>query len=177
LVHTTVRVEWEARYVSQYLADKYPTAIVMHRVPMGDIPEELKQAVGAIAATQWFRPSRPVADAIAITPTHLVLIEGKIFDPNRAIGQLLFYSRLIDFTPELAPYKDLPRIYQVVTAREPPWASHAQEFTDVQIIVYAPDWIQDYYEHLQGYWTKTTRAARETRKQTLTALGFTSGAQ
>jgi len=177
LVHTTVRTEWEARYVSQYLADTYPNATVMHRVPMGDIPDTVKQTVGAVAATQWFRPSRPVADAIAITPTTLVLIEGKIFDPNRAIGQLLFYSRLIDYTPELQPYASLSRAYQVVTAREPPWATHAHAFQDVQIVVYAPAWIQDYYTHLQSYWTKSTRAARETRKQTLTALGFTSGAQ
>jgi len=162
--------------VSQYLADFYPAATVMHRVPMGDIPADLKAAVGDQAAFQWFRPSRPVADAIAITPTTLILIEGKIFNPNQAIGQLLFYSRLIDFTPELRPYVSLPRVYQVVTAREPPWATHAQEFTDVQIVVYAPDWIQDYYNHLQSYWTKNARAARTTRKQTLTALGFTSGA-
>lgn len=172
LVHTTVRKEWEARFVSEYLAEKFPDVITMHRVPLGDIPQALKDEHGDIKAAKWFRPSRPIADAIAIADQVLVLIEGKIFDPNRALGQLLFYNRLIGYTPELSQYKDLPRILQLVTARTPPWASHAEAFPDIQIVEYQPTWINEYYAQLQGYWTKEARQGRQARKDVLKSLGY-----
>lgn len=172
LAHTTVRKEWEARYVSEYLLEKFPEATTMHRVPLGSIPDELKETHGPASATKWFRPNRPVADAIAVFGRRLFLIEGKIFDPNRAIGQLLFYSRLLQATPELKDYRDFTVIMQLVTARAPPWASRADLFPEVQIVVYQPAWIQDYYEHLQTYWTAEKRQGRITRKQVLTSLGY-----
>ena len=158
--------------MSEYLLEKFPQAVTMHRVPLGAIPDELKEIHGPAAAVKWFRPSRPVADAIALFGRRLFLIEGKIFDPNRAIGQLLFYSRLIPSTPELKDYKDFTIIMQLVTARAPPWASRADLFPEIQIIEYQPAWIQEYYEHLQSYWTAEKRQGRIQRKDVLKSLGF-----
>ncbi len=173
MVHTKVRQEWEARYVSQYLVDKFPDRLTMHRVPLGEIPQVLQDALGPPTAKKWFRPSRPVADAIAITPDALILIEGKIFDPNRGIGQLYFYERLIGFTPELQRYKDLPVRLRLVTARLPPWASHAEAFPEIEIEEYQPEWIEEYYKHLQSYWTGENRQMRQIKKEKLIELGFT----
>lgn len=172
MVHTVVRKEWEAGFLSAYLVEKFPAATVMHRVPVGDIPPAITLDFGADAGARVFRPSRPVADAIVIQDKVLYLIEGKIWNINQAIGQALYYSRLIDYTPELTQYKDLQRVLQVVSARAPPWASSVHLFPEIEFVQYLTPDVKDYIEKTESYWTPTARADREQRKAQMRSLGW-----
>jgi hypothetical protein len=173
LVQTVVRKEWEAGFLSDYLVKTFPSAIVMHRVPVGDIPPAITLDFGVAVGSRIFRPSRPVADAIVIQDQVLYLIEGKIWDINTAIGQIIFYSRQLDYTPELSQYKDLPRRMQVVSARAPPWASGVHLFPEIEFIQHMTSDVKPYLEKKESYWTPAARADRQTRKDQMTAMGWT----
>jgi hypothetical protein len=150
----------------------FPNDEIKLRVPIGPIPDKMIDENGLQKAARLVRPSRPVADAIVVTPDSLVMIEGKITRVREGIGALLTYAPLIPYTPELQQYRSRPLILRLLTANPPQWAIMAAEHTNVQIKVYLPSWLEDYYNHLQSYWTSDVRAAREQRKQVLTSLGY-----
>ena len=173
MVHTVVRKEWEVGFLAAYLVAKFPAAVVIHRVPMGDIPPPITLDLGPAAGAKTFRPSRPVADAIVIQDQVLYLIEGKIWDINRAIGQALYYSRLIDTTAELKQYRDLPRVLQVVSARAPPWASSTHLFPGIDFVQWTTPDVGPYLAKMESYWSPVARAGRQQRREKMQAMGWT----
>ena len=172
MVHTVPRKSWEERFVSDYTLLNYPDDTIMLRVPIGPLPEKMVAEDGPVKAARWFRPSRPVADAIVLTKEKIVMIEGKVFMVRDGIGALLTYAPLVHHTPELLQHAGKPVELVLVTARPPQWAIMAAEHTNVRIDVYQPAWIDEYYEHMQSYWTKERRAGRQHRKEVLQALGY-----
>jgi hypothetical protein len=172
LVHTTTRKSWEERFVSEYTLEKFPRNVIMLRCPLGEIPTEMQETHGTARAARWFRPARPVCDAIVIDGTRLVLIEGKIFNVRDGIGALLTYRPLVPYTPELEKYKRMAVVLRLVTARPPQWAIRSAEFNAVEIDVFQPPWIDDYYAHMEAYWTREHRLARQQRKEALKSLGY-----
>lgn len=158
--------------MSEYLLETFPAAITMYRVPLGGIPSVITMDFGPVLGAKVYRPSRPVCDAIVIQDRVLHLIEGKIWNINHAIGQVLYYSRLIDDTPEIAQYKDLPRMIHVVSARAPPLSSSVHLFPEIDFVQFLKPWVAEYLQHLESYWSHDVRASRQKRKEALIALGY-----
>ena len=169
---TKQRQEWETRYVSDYVLQNYPNDRVQYRVPLGKVPESLIKELGLLKAIGIFRPYRPEVDALVITKDTLVLIEGKIFKVMDGLSKLPVYKSLIPETPELELYKKFPVRAVLVTPKEPVWAAPFIDAQEIFVDIFRPDWLEEYYQAQERYWTPEERMKRLQRKEVLKGLGF-----
>jgi hypothetical protein len=169
---TKVRENWEERYVSDYVLTFYPNDLAKFRCPLGSVPGQWIQEMGLGKAIKAYRPYRPEVDALVVTADELVAIEGKIFKVMDGIAKLPIYRSLIYDTPELSEYRSLPVQAVLVTPKDPGWSRKIADESKVKVHVWAPAWIQEYYEKQESYWTQDERFKRIRRKQVLEDLGF-----
>jgi len=171
-LHTKVREEHEARYVSEYILEKFPERTYKLRAPLGGPPPEWVQEMGEEKALRTYRPYRPEVDAIVIEEDRLILIEGKILKVMDGISKLPVYRFLVPVTPELAEYHELEIEARLVTPHPPFWAEQYAKHADIIVDIWEPEWIQEYHKRMDRYWTKEARAERAKRKEVLKGLGF-----
>lgn len=131
----------ETRLVSEYMAAAFPDALVKERVRLGPIVSLTPEAELTDAELKMQGVFRRFADAIAVTKTHLVVVEGKMRSTPGAVAQLHLYESLLDDTFELYDYRNLPhRLIHVVCIEDPAVTRMAEKF-DVEVVVYKPDWL------------------------------------
>jgi hypothetical protein len=167
-----IRAENEARYVSEYVVNNYPHNLVKLRCPLGTAPDSFIKEMGLSKALRTYRPSRPEVDACIITNTNIVLIEGKIIKVMDGISKLIVYRDLVESTPELVAYKSLRVQPILITPKPPLWTKTIADKHDIKIEIFKPDWIKNYYEKQEMYWSAEERLKREGRKSTLKRLGY-----
>ena len=172
---TKKRANPEARYVSEYCLLKYPDDTIKLRVPLGTAPESIIKEMGLARTLRQFRPYRPEADALVIRSDSLVLIEGKIIKVLDGLSKLIVYRDLLKYTPELEPFKDFPITAILVTPKPPLWFLKVATDFDIAYDIYAPDWLTEYYNKQDTYFTKAERLERFKRSQALDKLGFGEG--
>lgn len=169
---TKMRTEHEARYVSEYVLQTFPDDIHQFRCPLGRVPESLIKELGLGKAIGMYRPYRPECDALVITNTHVVLIEGKIFKVMDGLSKLPVYRSLVAETPELDLYKKFPTRAILVTPKQPVWSAPFVQEQGIEIDIFLPDWLEEYYKSQEQYWTAEERMKRLGRKEVLKGLGF-----
>jgi hypothetical protein len=169
---TKLRTEWESKYVSEYVLQKYPHDEVQFRCPLGKVPESMIKELGLSKATGAYRPYRPEVDARVITDDALVLIEGKIFKVMDGLSKLPVYRSLVKETPELELYKNFPVRAVLVTPKELTWGANIAVEQNIEVELFLPGWLDEYYAQQEGYWTAEERYKREQRKNVLKGLGF-----
>jgi len=169
---TKMRVEWEARYVSEYVLLKFPDDIVQFRCPLGRVPESMIKELGLAKAVGAYRPYRPEVDALVITDTHVVLVEGKIFKVMDGLSKLPIYRSLVKETPELDLYKNFPTRAILVTPKRPTVYGGVAREQSIEIDLFMPDWLEEYYQQQERYWTAEARLKRLERKEVLKGLGY-----
>lgn len=170
--HTTTRHTVEPRLVSEYCLTRWPRAIVMHDVPLGPNEKTVVDENGKhMELTNW-RPFRPRADAIVITESELWLIEGKVLRVLDGLTKLPFYAELIDETPELEPYWNLPVKMLLITPSLPGWGATLAMRFGIIVEYFHPPWVHDYIEGVQAQWTGTARQGRAKRHAVLESLGY-----
>ena len=169
---TKLRENWEQRYVSDYVLEKYPHNIHKFRCPLGTVPEMWINEMGLAKALKTYRPYRPECDAAVITADSIVLIEGKLFKVMDGLSKLPIYRSLIKRTPEFDAYKTLPVEAVLVTPKEPGWSKEVAEENNIIVDLFTPDWIMEYYEQQERYWTAEERLKRLKRKKVLEGLEY-----
>lgn len=169
---TKLRVNWEEKYVTDFVLAKYPDDEAKFRVPLGTAPEMFIREMGLTKALKTYRPYRPECDAAVITADRIVLIEGKIMKVMDGLAKLPIYRSLVRYTPELDVFKNLPVEAMLVTPKEPGWTREIADEYDIRIEIFVPEWIEDYYEHQERYWTAEERFKRLQRRDTLTRMGY-----
>lgn len=169
---TKLRAENEARYVSEYVLQKYPNDMVKYRCPLGKVPESMIKELGIAKATGVFRPYRPECDALVITDTHVVVIEGKIFKVMDGLSKLPVYRSLIAETPELDLYKKFPTRAVLVTPKQPVWSAPFVQQQNIEVDIFLPEWLEEYYASQERYWTAEERMKRIERREALKGIGF-----
>lgn len=171
-MNTKIRVDYEARYVSEYVLDRYPDTQHKLRCPLGSVPELWIKEMGLGKAVRAYRPYRPEVDAVVIEKEKIVIIEGKIFKVLDGVSKLPVYRFLIPETPELQEYKSLPVEARLVTPHPPGWAQRIADEWNITIDLYEPDWLSEYKEKQDRYWTSEEKVKRHQRRETLKGLGF-----
>lgn len=172
MVFTKLRAENEARYVSDYVLQKYPEDMAKYRCPLGKVPQSMIKELGIAKATGVFRPYRPEVDALVITATHVVLIEGKIFKVMDGLSKLPVYRSLIPETPELDLYKKFPTRAVLVTPKQPVWSAPWLREANIEVDIFIPEWLEEYFARQERYWTAEERMKRLERKEVLKGMGF-----
>ncbi len=173
----------ETRMIAEYLQQNYSAFPFMTAVPLGVVDEKLMSKEGYARAIRMSRPFRPECDAIVILPRHLLIIEAKVWNVVKGLGQLILYKDLITSTPELqnfpasqlgpiasgagsmsADVVDLTKrevlmqlvVIQVTTNLSTMCAAHG-----VELKTYSPPWLLQTLNGLDKYWTNEYRAKRQ----------------
>ena len=169
---TKLRREIEPKWVAEYVAEKYPNAIVKLRCPLGGAPASLVDSMGEAAALRLYRPSRPEADAVILEKRRILVIEAKIFKFMDGLAKLPVYKSLVPSTPELADFARWPVDMQLLVAAHVDWVDDAALKQGIQIVDYAPPWVTDIWNTMNVFWTMDAVDARDAKKATLAKLGY-----
>lgn len=134
----------ERRYVQEYVLQAFPGRVwAQWNVPIGPIPETLLRAHPDISL-KTAKPWRSFADALVYDGKKLFLIEAKIHNLKRGVGDLDRYMSIIRETPELQRYKSTPiELRLVIPMDDPTTMAHAQQ-RQVVVAIYRPQWVIDY---------------------------------
>jgi hypothetical protein len=134
----------ESKLTQEWLASRYPGAQIVGRIRLGptsrSVPgRDLTPAMQAMLSVENWYP-----DALILDPGELLIVEAKVNPKPAAIGEVLFYQRLIYRTPELQPY--MPRAFQpvVLFAEDDRDVSDFARSLGVRVEIYAPEWIGGY---------------------------------
>ncbi len=153
----------EARLVAEYVAATFPLDrgwTIRQRVPLGPATEQATAAFGPVKGLRASRPYRPEVDAVAHRPTEVVMVEGKIFKVIDGLAKLPIYKDLWPSTPEAREMKNWPVEMRLVAPRTAPWFEEAARAKNITVVVYRPDWVDEYELEYQKYWTKEYRESR-----------------
>jgi hypothetical protein len=121
----------EQRLLAEYIAKRWPKARVQYRVRVG--PE----AQGYyIVGAKW-------ADALVETENTIYLVEAKVTKASVAIGQLLYYRKLLPMSPwyPLLPRKPI-KLFLLLAVDDPTLRRLAEE-DGIETDVYKPDWLEE----------------------------------
>jgi len=147
----TGRDRWlprEMRLVSEYLLAAYPNAIHLTRVRLGTWEPHADSLKLTDAELRMLGSFRRWADAIAITSTEMVLIEGAIRPDTGEASKLQIYAELVPSTPELRPYLHLPLRLELVYAIGDAVVIDFCRRRGITTVEYRPAWIGQYFESL-----------------------------
>jgi len=153
LTETEKYKQREMKYVSEYVAKFYPRAKVFFKQRIGKALPELEKELGELKAHRMYNVFRRWADAIVIWKREMILIEGKLKADPKVIGQLLLYRSIVKDTPELVKYKDYPLHSVLLTPYFDRDTERLCAEYGIEIVRYIPDWLEEYLEHLQHYWS------------------------
>ena len=170
MVRKTQQVE--TRLVAEYLKERYSQFPYISHPALGVVSEELLKTEGYTKGLRMQRPNRPEVDAIVLLPRYFVLIEAKVWDIVSGMAKLPLYRSLIPFTPELKQYQPREVIMELVV----PWTNPNLEImcraTDIRLVVYKPDWINEVVNRVTNYGTREYRLAREEKLRNRELLGL-----
>ena len=140
-------------------------------VELGPIPSEYIKKYGLQKASAIYRPTRPRVDAVKWTDNGYYLIESKLRDIKNGIGDLAFYQGMALQAPDLPYYDKQPIKLRLVVPWMIDWIRAAAEAANVEVIIFKPDWIDDYVKEKQHYFTSEYRAQRAEIKRLREILG------
>lgn len=145
-VERAKRQEWEAQYVSDYVARRYAGLPVRIHARLGT-PVVSTAAEPLLAAEErMLRVKMRWADAIVFSPSETIVIEGKLraSEMLKAIGELELYTRLVPLTPD---FKDLVAsrvVGELLVPGPDPTVELLAREKGFRFVQWAPEWLQDY---------------------------------
>lgn len=165
------RQERERRYISEYMLNTWPEGNWQLNVELGPIPAEYVQRYGLSKAAALFRPTRPRVDAVRWESGRYYIIEAKIRDLKAGIGDLTYYKSMIPATPDLPFYDGQPIITRLVIPWTLEWLQPVAAAAGIEVIVYMVDWIEEYVQERQHYFTAEYREERKKKMELRNILG------
>ena len=166
------RKEREKRFIAEYMLATFPDGDFVLNVPLGNVPVELVAMRGLQGAAALYRPSRRRVDAVAWTPDSYLLIESKIRDPMEGLNWLLLYLEEAKETPDLPGYSGQPITGRLVVPFAIDRDRQAARRQSVELVVFFQEWIAEYIQERQQYFTKEHRAARNEKQRMRVLLGL-----
>lgn len=140
----------EMRLVSEYIVKYYPNSQHFTRVRLGALHPSLLPSGLSAEEKRMLTVWKRWADAIVITRTRIILIEGAILPDPGDISKLLLYESLLRYTPEFQAYMDRSIEKQLVVSVEDPLLTRIARDSGIKVIAFAPEWISEYVRSLAG---------------------------
>lgn len=123
----------EPRFVNDWLMLNYPNELWITRQHIGPIPKKTVAAAYGVLMN-W-------VDAIVIMPNKILLIEAKLRNEVKGIGQLLLYESLFAQTPKFSRYHTRPIEKILLCLRNIPAVKEEAEKQGIKYITYKPAWL------------------------------------
>lgn len=133
---TTLLAEWCALY--------HPSKTVLYEHRLGPVPQSAIGVQVTPAIARMLARSNSYADALIVDDSQLLVVEAKVIALPGAISQVVYYSRLVPQTIDLAPYRALKVTALVLSAVDNPIVAAMANEQGVLYQVYSPQWISDY---------------------------------
>lgn len=138
------RQRWEKRLLEEWIAAKYPQAQTMLNLRLGPTQKHLVNVEVTPQLEAMLRVSNWYADAVILLPNELLVIEAKVDPLPEAVGQTLFYSRLIYRTPGLESVNPALIVPVVLFGEDDSEVSTFARQLGCRVEIYTPAWIADY---------------------------------
>ncbi len=158
--------------IAEYMAERFGGSWYRLGQPLGPVPGLEPGETARARVIGLARPWRPEVDAAAVQDGKLWIIEAKILKVVAGLGSLEVYANLVDQTPELERYRDLPIRKLLVVAHVTPQLDPAAARLGTEIDVFRPPWLVVYVEAYNLYQTRDQRLARELRNRRRRELGL-----
>ena len=97
----------------------------------------------ALRVNNWY------ADGVIYAPNETLLIEAKMKPNPSAVGQALFYLRLLPSTPEHNQKPYAPIVPMVLFAEDDATVRVFAQSLAVRVATYTPTWVEDYLNQVQ----------------------------
>ena len=137
-------VHRDTRYVAEFVTVAFPGDPKMFNVRLGPTPLELAHQYPDIDVDRWARVWAKTADAIVLTPSHLIVIEGELRRPVLALGELLVYRELVAQTESLGQYRNMAVRTLLLTPLPDPTIRPVLDHLGIEVIEYRPLWVEGY---------------------------------
>ena len=138
----------DKRYVAQWVIENYPHEQVFYNLRLGGVPAELRARYPGVDVDRMARVYKKTCDAVVVTETELVLIEGELRRPLLALGELLIYRDLLSTTPELKPWSHLPVRTILLCPVEDPSLDISLARHKIEKAVFKPPWVEKYLQEV-----------------------------
>lgn len=139
------RVEYEERLVSEWAAEKHPTAQVHLRVRVGELPPEAATVEKMGISPYMYGVVRHWADAVVIYPDRVIVVEGKLKLSSMALGQIIVNTDLFGKTPEFEDAWGRTREGLILFAYGDVETEKAAEGLGYECEEYRPTWARKAY--------------------------------
>ena len=125
----------EIRLVTEYVLKRWPDKRAMFRVRLGNLPNIL-------------HPTARYADAVVVDEPDVYLIEAKLENGLRAIGQLILYRKLLKETPGFEKYADEHIKSLLVVGKVEKDLIETATSMGIEVDVFQPPWVLPFLESL-----------------------------
>jgi len=153
------RQEWEAQYVSAYVAAKYPGQSVRIHAHLGTPPRSPDGQFLEPAEERLLRVFMRWADAIVFLPEETIVIEGKLRASEylKGLGELELYLELLKNSPEYAALIAPRLVGELLVPIEDPTVTVLARRKGFRVVVWAPAWLRGYLDNLDPRKARATR--------------------
>ena len=145
----TGRRPWSTELLREWAGVRYPGAPLWEQVRLGPTSAKVSGVTILPALEAMLRVELWYADGIILLPNEVLCIEAKVKASPGAIGQVLFYLRLMLSTPEVQPYLAIPFVPVVLFAEDDATVNQFARQMGVRVELYTPPWIQEYLTRVQ----------------------------
>lgn len=144
------RQEWEAQYVSAYVAQRYPGQSVRIHAHLGTQPRSADGKFLEPAEERLMRVYMRWADAIVFLPEETVIIEGKLRSSEylKALGELELYIELLQHSAEYASMISSRIVGELLVPVEDPTVSVLARRKGFRVVIWSPPWLKAYMDNL-----------------------------
>ena len=153
------RQEWEAQYVSDYVARRYPGMPVSIHARLGPPPDSLTGEELSEEERRMLRVRMRWADAIVFLPQETVVIEGKLRASEylKAIGELELYLSLLPHSAEYAELLAARAVGELLVPSPDPSVEVLARRKGFRMVVWAPSWLRGYLDSLEARYVRGSR--------------------
>ena len=145
----TGRRPWSTMLLREWAAAAYPGLPLYEQYRLGPTHASLVGVTvtpgmeAALRVLNWY------ADGVIYAPNETLLIEAKMKPNPSAVGQALFYLRLLPSTPQHNSKPYAPIVPVVLFAESDPTVTMFARSLGVRVITYTPRWVEDYLNQVQ----------------------------
>jgi len=145
----TGRRPWSTMLLREWAAAAYPGLPLYEQYRLGPTHASLVGVTVTPGLEEALRVMNWYADGVIYAPNETLLIEAKMKPNPSAVGQALFYLRLLPSTPQhnLKPYA--PIVPVVLFAESDPTVTIFARSLGVRVVTYTPKWVEDYLNQVQ----------------------------
>lgn len=145
----TGRRPWSTMLLREWAAKMYPGIPVLEQYRLGPTTATLVGVQVTPGLEAALRVNNWYADGVIYAPNETLLIEAKMKPNPSAVGQALFYLRLLPSTPEHNQKPYAPIVPMVLFAEDDATVRVFAQSLAVRVATYTPSWVEDYLNQVQ----------------------------